>query len=32
MSKFVRHTWGFVVNALRVYHVWEFLRDRYDDL
>ncbi len=32
MSKFARRTWSLVVNALRVYHVWVFLRDSFDDL
>ncbi len=32
MSKFARRTWNLVVNILRVYHVWVFLRDSFDDL
>lgn len=31
MSKFARRTWDLVVNSLRVYHVWKFLRDNFDD-
>ena len=32
MSKFARRTWDLVVKAQRVYHVWVFLRDSFDDL
>jgi len=31
MSKFLRRTWSLVVNLLRVYHLYEFLRDHYDN-
>ncbi|MFO2465607.1 hypothetical protein OOJ96_17900 [Pseudomonas sp. 15FMM2] len=31
MSKFARRTWNLVVNSLRVYHVWKYLRDSFDD-
>lgn len=31
MSQLLRRTWSLVVNALRVYHVYGFLRDRFDD-
>ncbi len=29
---FAQRTWNLVVNILRVYHVWVFLRDSFDDL
>jgi hypothetical protein len=32
MSKFFKHTWSFVVNAVRLYNVIEFMRDHFDDL
>lgn len=31
MLKF-KHAWDFVVVCLRVHHVFELLRDRFDDL
>jgi len=31
MSKIFRRTWSLVVNLLRVYHLYEFLRDHYDN-
>ncbi|MBB4812231.1 hypothetical protein OKW09_003907 [Pseudomonas rhodesiae] len=31
MSKFARRMWNLVVNCLRAYHVWKFLRDSFDD-
>lgn len=31
MSAYLRRTWSLVVNSLRVYHVYGFLRDRFDD-
>lgn len=31
MARFCRHTWALVVNALRVYHVYAFFRDHFDD-
>ncbi len=29
---FAQRTWNLVVNILRFYHVWVFLRDSFDDL
>ena len=31
MSTFARRTWNLVVNCLRAYYVWKFLRDSFDD-
>jgi len=32
MFKFLKHAWDVVVVCARVYHVYELLRDRLDDL
>lgn len=32
MLKHLKHAWDFVVVCLRVHHVFELLRDRFDDL
>ncbi|EJM44836.1 hypothetical protein PMI26_01835 [Pseudomonas sp. GM33] len=32
MLKFLKHAWDFVVVCVRVHHVYELLRDRFDDL
>jgi len=32
MFKFLKHAWNFVVICVRVHHVYELLRDYYDDL